>query len=140
MAEPTGKPHEYAHYSAGRWLLSQAYVVGWPSIGVVKSGSTMTGRPRYGAFLSRGAQMLHLAAYPFGGDLDIESRVHAEMDARWPRAFDRREDAAPYLGAKGGGYLECYMVPLAEWGHLIELVKGVSVENPDNQARVLQVR
>lgn len=134
------KPHEYAHYSAGRWLLSQTYLVGWPDAEIVKAGSTNTGRPRYGAFLSRGAQMLHLAAFPFGGDLYTERRIHAEMQARSPLAFACKEDAAPYLGAKGGGYLECYHVPLTEWGHLINLVKEVSVEDPHNQARVLQVR
>ena len=134
MAEPSAKPHEYAHYSAGRWLLSQTYVVGWPSIGVVKAGSTMAGRPRYGAFLSRGAVMLHLAAHPFGGDLAVESSLHREMVARWPRAFSCKEDAAPHLGGRGGGYLECYSIPTQEWPALIDLVKEVSVENPQHQA------
>lgn len=134
------KPHEYAHYSAGRWLLSQTYLVGWPGQGVVKAGSTTTGRPRYGAFLSRGAQMLHLVAFPFGGDIDMERRVHAEIAERWPRAFDCKEDAAPYLGGSGSGYLECYRAPASDWGALIDLMKEVSVEDPHNQARVLQVR
>lgn len=139
MAKPP-RPHEYAHYSAGRWLLSQAYVVGWPDIGVIKAGSTKLGRPRYGSFLTRGAQVLYLAALPFGGDLDIEVRLHAEMDARWHRAFPCKEYAAPYLGAGGSGYLECYQVPNDEWPSLTDLVKEVAVEDPLNQARVLPVR
>ena len=117
------KPHPYAFYSSGRWLLGQLYIVGWSEEGVVKAGVTMNGRQRFGPFLARGAEMLHLEAFEAGGDVAAEQRVHDALSARWPRAFASKAEAAPLLGRKGSGYLECYRVPYAEWHSALRIAK-----------------
>lgn len=123
MAKPP-KPHEHAYYSAGRWLLGQAYIVGWPIEGIVKAGYTSVGRRRYGAFLSRGADLLYLEAFPALGAFDAEKRLGDAMGARWPSAFANKEEAAPYLGSRGAGYLECYRIPVEDWQDVIDLSRG----------------
>ena len=116
-------PHPYAHYSAGRWFLNQVYIVGWPDIGVVKVGVTSNGRRRYGAFLNRGAEMLSLTSHKGMAFLEIEGRMHSAMEMRWPPAFESRAEAAEFLGQRGGGWLECYSVPVTEWHDVIDMLR-----------------
>lgn len=112
-------PHPHAHYSAGRWLLSQLYIVGWPEFDVVKIGITSNGRERYGPFLARGAEMLLLSTYPFGDNLNEEQRMRELLSLRWPPAFESKEESMLMLGRRGSGWMECYRIPVDEWGGLV---------------------
>lgn len=103
---------EHRIYSAGRWLQPQRYVVGWPS-GIVKVGSTFNGRQRWGAFLSRGGELLDLAS--FVDDTDAEVRLQTKLCELYPPAFTSKEQAVPFLGSRGAGYLECYRIPPDDW-------------------------
>lgn len=125
MSTRSVRPHEHAYYSAGRWLLNQLYVIGWPDLEIIKVGTTSVGRRRYGPFLARGGEMLSLASYPSCEHLDEESRLQSEMRARWPPAFSSKVDASSALGGHGGGYLECFRVPLSDWPEVVGLLRGV---------------
>ena len=112
-----------AHYSAGKNYYPQRYVIGWPD-GIVKVGSTWNGKRRWGRFTSRGGVMLDLAYYgPEHSDVDAESWLQHQMAQRYRRAFNSSHEAVEHLGTGGGGYLECYTVPPAEWPAVIELAR-----------------
>lgn len=109
------------HRSAGRWLVSARYVVGWESDGIIKVGSTMFGRARYGKFLSRGAQTVDVAYYP-----ELMDSLHAEvwllgrLSREFPPAFTGREEALPYLPS-GGGWTECFAIPVCDWPAVVQM-------------------
>ena len=115
--------HEFSYYSAGRWFLNQIYIVGWPDDGIVKVGVTSNGRERYGPFLNRGAEMISLTSHKGMAFLEIERHMHDEMGTRWPPAFESKHEASEYLGRQGGGWLECYSIPVTEWHDVIDLVR-----------------
>ena len=122
-------PHRAAgpmpHYSAGRNLYPQRYVIGWED-GIVKVGETWHGRRRWGAFLNRGGTMLDLAYYEYLGDaLDGEIWLQSQLHKAYPMAFDDKSEAIPYMGPSGGGYLECFKIPPEEWPALIEIARTV---------------
>ena len=120
----SSQPHELAHYSAGRWLLSQVYIAGWPAIDVVKAGYTSAGRTRFGPYLARGGELLYLQSFEGIEALNVESQVQEEMRSRWPLAFASKADAAAHLGRNGAGYSECFQVPVAQWHEVIDIAKG----------------
>lgn len=109
------------HLSRGGWLVATRYVVGWPDAGIVKVGSSIHGRARYGKFLSRGAEVVDIAQYP-----ELMDSLHAEywlmdrLDKEYSCAFKDRSEAVEIL-PQGAGWTECYAVPKADWAHVIEL-------------------
>lgn len=125
LTNPPRADGPVAHYSAGKNYYPQRYVVGWPE-GIVKVGSTWNGRGRWGAFLCRGGTMLDLAYYgPEQSDIDAESWLQWQLRKRYPQAFNEAHEAAPYLGKRGAGYLECYKIPPDEWTAVIDLARTV---------------
>lgn len=107
--------------SAGRWLTSTRYLVGWPEVGVVKVGSTMQGRRRYGVFLSRGAQILDLSHYERLMDsLHAEYWLMHQLGLEYPSAFRCRYDAVDFM-PKGAGWTECFAIGTSQWERVIEL-------------------
>jgi len=111
------------HYSRGRNLHSQRYLVGWED-GIVKVGSTSHGRQRWGKFLNRGGTMLDLAYYAdLSDDLRGEMWLERQIRNQYPPAFQHKEQSLPYLGPSGGGYLECFAVPVEDWPKIIELAR-----------------
>jgi len=77
-------------------------------------------------FLNRGATMLDLALYQELGDdlvgeVWLQKRIH-EMGYEF--AFQGKEESLPYLGPSGGGYLECYRIPVEDWPKIIEVARS----------------
>ena len=99
--------------------ISHTYVVGWPDHGIVKVGSTDRGRQRWGPFLCRGGVMLYLKECD--NNLEEEVRIRGVLDQLYDRAFRCKEEAAPFLGNRGGGYLECYAIPADEWDYVVSI-------------------
>lgn len=120
-----GKPAPEAHYSSGRWYLPQRYVIGWPAHDIVKVGTTSSGRRRYGAFLTRGGELLDLRNYRGTEYLDAERALQATLGTHWTLAFAHRDEAVPFLGHRGSGWLECYRIPAADWPRVIAYAGGV---------------
>lgn len=112
------------HMSAGKLYTAQRYVVGWQD-GIVKVGSTMTGRARWGIFLNRGARMLDLAQYQkLCDDLEAETWLHHQIACMgYKKAFESVEQSTQYLGPRGRGYLECYRIPVEDWPKIIEIAR-----------------
>jgi len=87
------------------------YLVHWPEIRVFKVGFASHHR-RWRAFCIRGANLVavksfedHRSGYAF------EDACHLSLTKVCRAAFDAPEDARPYLGGQGGGYVECFKVP-----------------------------
>jgi hypothetical protein len=90
--------------------ISCCYVVRWPD-GVVKVG--ITERQRYKSFMARGASLVALAHGECHlSPLDAEMAGHRFLWERFPMAFRGRGEAEPYLGNRGGGWMECYRPPV----------------------------
>lgn len=118
MSKPTRIPQPVIR--PGNWRDPQRYVIGWPD-GVVKVGCTDHGRARWGGFLNRGGVMLDISY--FTNHVHAEIWLREQLDAKYPRAFNSKEESSPYLGGKGG-YSECYRVPLSDWPELLELARA----------------
>lgn len=112
--EPLNRPPQYP-------LHKQRYVVGWPELDVIKIGSTLRGRARWGTFLNRGGVMIDLACF----DDSISAEVYLEniVSMFYNRAFDSKHEAKHILGNNGAGYLECFNVPLSDWGFIQKLAQ-----------------
>lgn len=87
------------------------YIVHWPEIGVVKAGYSCNQRWR--AFALRGATVVDLVPCEDSTDAFALEHVVEEALRREcrKRAFTSADDAAPYLGNRGGGWLECWKLP-----------------------------
>lgn len=87
------------------------YVVHWPEIGVVKSGFSCNQRWR--AFQLRGAIVDDLIPFDDARDaFAMESLVDRALHQFCVRRpFKSARDAEPYLGGRGGGWLECWKLP-----------------------------
>lgn len=109
--------------SSGKWHRPQMYVVGWPD-GIVKVGYTSAGRKRWGGFLNRGGAMLDIGYYAGVDAVYAEAWLQEQLDAKYVRAFDSKEEAKPYLGSNGCGYLECFLIPVSDWPALVELARS----------------
>ena len=87
------------------------YAVYWPEINVFKVG--FSEHQRWRMFVLRGAKILGLLDNfdSFSQALNFEDACHLAL---WPTCrpgFSSAKEAAPYLGASGGGYVECFRVP-----------------------------
>lgn len=86
------------------------YAVHWPEINVFKVGFSEYRRWR--AFEARGANVLDLMMFDhFKEAFDFELACHLAMSEVCRSAFKSGQEAACYLGSRGGGYKECYRVP-----------------------------
>lgn len=87
------------------------YIVYWPEINVVKAGFSCNQRWR--SFALRGAVVVDLV--PCGNARDafaLERLVDRALQSVCRRRpFKSAAEAAPYLGNRGGGYLECWSLP-----------------------------
>lgn len=111
------------HYSRGRNLYPQRYVVGWAD-GIVKIGETWNGRARWGPFLKRGGTMLDLAYYEdLGHGLHGEIWLQRQVAKTYQQAFETKAEAIPYMGPSGAGWLECFKIPPEKWPEIIELAR-----------------
>ena len=109
--------------SAGRNLVAQRYVVGWPE-GIVKTGETWHGRQRWGTFLARGATMVNVAYYANLIDsVRSETRLYEALSERYRPAFTQRIDAIPYLGGQGAGWKECLAISKDDWDLLDDMAR-----------------
>jgi hypothetical protein len=87
-----------------------AYLVGWPGIGIVKGG--YTSHRRWRDFQIRGAVVLALWIFEHhSAAFAAESIVDRCLARLGQRAFRTAVEAEPFLGHRGGGYLECYRLP-----------------------------
>ena len=124
FANPQRLDQPFHFTSAGKIYSPQRYLVGWPD-GIVKVGSTDNGRKRWGPFLRRGAEMLDLANYgKDGSEMHAELWLQAQLRSRFSRAFASKPEAAPYLGSRGAGYLECYSIPVSRWPEIVDLARS----------------
>jgi len=88
------------------------YAVYWPELNAFKVGSSTLQRQRWRTFTNRGAVLLGLKSLaPDISDYDFESVCHDVLRPVCRPAFNTADDARPYLGGSGGGYVECYCVP-----------------------------
>lgn len=87
------------------------YIVYWPDIRVVKAGYSYNQRWR--AFERRGAVIVDLVPCEDWRDaFALEHLVDRALQrACRKRPFRSAEEATPYLGNRGGGYLECWHLP-----------------------------
>jgi len=86
------------------------YAVHWASINVFKFGYSDC--QRYRLFLNRRADLLGLFEFDtVTAGLDFETVIDRAADAVCRPGFQTRDDADPYLGCRGAGYLECYRTP-----------------------------
>jgi len=86
------------------------YVVHWPQIRVVKVG--FSAERRWRSFEIRGADVVGLMEFSDAGEaFDFEYACHMGLQNVCRKAFLSSQDAVPYLGNGGGGYLECYVLP-----------------------------
>ena len=76
------------HLSAGRYYTPQRYVIGWPSLDLVKIGST-SNKARVRRFMrTDGAELIDLAYYAaMADDLRAESWLHSHALVQWSAAF-----------------------------------------------------
>ena len=119
---PKRSPIPVPHLSAGRYLISQRYTVGWPERGVVKIGCTWSTRRVRRFSRSRGAELIDLAHYPNIYD-DVRSEVWLQqaVGATWPAAFRCKDDARPLMGSNTDGWTEFYAIPVEDWPELRRL-------------------
>ncbi|GAS95493.1 uncharacterized protein RMCC_2459 [Mycolicibacterium canariasense] len=86
------------------------YLVHWPEINVFKIGYTEF--QRYRAFVVRGANILKLFPFPTSTEaFDLETICHDVLWNLCEGGFDTPQEATPYLGNRGGGYVECFKTP-----------------------------
>lgn len=98
------------------------YVAGWPD-GVVKIGSCYSDSgQRVRDVLRSGATLLHLAYYALDDGDAAESWLIGQAAQRWPYAFACRHEAAEHL-PNGGGWTECFRVPIEERPQLLALAE-----------------
>ena len=57
-------------------------------------------------------------------NLEEEIRIQDALNKLYYRAFRCKEEAAPFLGGRGGGYLECYQIPADEWDYVVSISNG----------------
>lgn len=88
-----------------------AYLMSWPledGTSIVKVGESWAPR-RWRAFISRGASIELIVRAPASNVLAIERELTSHLAAHHQRAFELKADAAPYLGNRGSGWLECFV-------------------------------
>lgn len=87
------------------------YIVYWPEIGAVKAG--FSSNQRWRAFELRGAVVIDLVPCDdFRDAFALETLVDRAFEqACRKRRFRTADEAIPYLGNSGGGYLECWQLP-----------------------------
>lgn len=86
------------------------YIVQWPGENLVKVGFSCNQRWR--PFVLRGAAVVDLVEFDSAVDaFDFETLVLRGFAKIGSRAFTCADDATPYLGSGGGGWLECYRLP-----------------------------
>lgn len=112
-----------ASLSSGKRVRPQMYVVGWPD-GIIKVGCTSHGRQRWGGFLTRGGIMLDIGYYPGADSVYAEVWLQEQLEKTYQPAFRSKEEAKPYLGNSGAGYLECFLVPVSDWPAVVELSRS----------------
>lgn len=117
------RPHEFSYYSRGKWRTSQVYIVGWGSLGIVKVGVTDVGRNRFGPFIRRGGQLLHLEAFEGLEFSEQESRIKHALEKQWERAFTCKEEAEGILSGRGAGWTECFKINPEDWGRVLDIAK-----------------
>lgn len=85
------------------------YIVSWGSgpNAIVKVGSTWAPK-RWRGYLSRGGSVELIVRST--RDVRLEAEVHESMRLLAPMAFHCKEQAEPYLGSRGAGWTECYLV------------------------------
>jgi hypothetical protein len=90
--------------------VNTVYLVHWPEINVMKAGYSK--RRRWWSFQRRGAVVVDLIHFDDFSDASaFESVVLAGLRSRGKLAFKSAAEAEPYLGGRGGGWLECYRIP-----------------------------
>lgn len=111
------------------------YVVAWDDT-IVKIG--YSARKRWRAFTARGAQIVTLVPFDSGIDaLRCESAMHKAAMASWKYAFRTREDAKPYLGRDGSGWVECYQATAETARHFAASI--VTAHRDDALPRTMRV-
>lgn len=88
------------------------YAVYWPEINVFKIGTSERRRSRWRGFVNRGAVVLGVVdPSPGISDYTFEDACHLAIQDCCRPAFGTAQQAVPYLGGQGGGWLECFRVP-----------------------------
>lgn len=96
------------------------YVVSWPD-GVIKVGES--GKQRWRGFVIRGATVQYLATCSdLNHVLASERAGHDWLRSRYSGAFTSSQSADDYLGRNGGGWLECFRVPLDEVDQVVAAI------------------
>jgi hypothetical protein len=86
------------------------YAVHWSQINVFKIG--FSDCQRWRIFQLRGATLLGLKSFDTVSDgLDFEAVCQDVLSEVCRPVFRTNQAAEPYLGGRGGGYLECFRVP-----------------------------
>lgn len=101
--------------------INQVYLVVWDAEGIVKAG--VTTRKRWRTFVTRGARLVKLYRVPTYVEMfDLETQFDLDLCHNGPRAFESSADAVPYLGNRGGGYMECYRIPKDRIEHMLKVM------------------
>lgn len=99
------------------------YVVRWPAVGVVKIGYTDHLRRRTARYICRrGGVLLSSRRYDDYADAFVAEDAAAAVMSAWPKAFADRHEGEPYLGGRGSGWTECYLVPDEELDECVDAV------------------
>lgn len=100
-----------------------AYLVSWPygEMTVAKAGFTRSPR-RWRVFVARGATVD--ALFYGSAAASVENALLDWLSSEGDHAFQSKEQAAPHLGSKGGGWLECYALPTERYERLLTEVNA----------------
>jgi hypothetical protein len=93
------------------------YLVSWDDRGMVKVGVTKCQRWR--AFTLRGARLVD--SWTVKDPYDLEQDVRAALANLWTPAFRDAASAVPFLGRRGAGWRECFIVPVQEAAELVAI-------------------
>lgn len=111
-------PREYVAYTSDDDLWPYAnsirpdgytYLISWGMGGdaIVKIGSTSAPR-RWRGYLTHGGRVELIIRSTH--EVRLETEIDDALRAIAPPAFSSKQQAEPYLGSRGAGWMECYRV------------------------------
>ena len=98
----------------------RVYVIGWSQLDVMKVG-VGKGNYRERQFINCGARLLDYYmedSDPFGLEAVAESVIRD-----YPQPFATRLEAIGICGRKGSGFLECRLIPAADWPDVLACIR-----------------
>lgn len=102
----------------------RCYVVGWRESGIVKVGIARGRSRRWETFLKFGAELLALTSHDDPASPEKKSLEY--LNEHFPRAFKSPECAREFLGGRGAGFSECFLVPADNWDVVLSSIREMT--------------